>query len=297
MRTYLILTIFTFFLIPEIQAQDFYSVIAENGLIVRAKPNVKSERIGKFYCGEPVELIQKTNIKIEINDDGRKVEGNWYLVVSKSREMSELKGYVFSGFLLKNNDAWNIGWGCNTDKIVCSAEFSTKNTDVTIYNFQLDGNEVENKKKDTLVLYEAVFNEVGDKLLKIKPKKKYKKIEVYATVIETLNDWGETKNEDGIVPKWNGSKPYTKLEATNNFYYRVPIIKYDKIREATAKKLNLERAPNWDEVGEGWWVPRYKYKGLIVPYEIKSVLFKIITTDLNNKVAIDYVEIVLSYGC
>jgi len=88
-------------LIPKIQEQEFYSVIAENGLIVRANPDVKSERIGKFYCGEPLELVDKTNVKLEINYSGKKIEGNWYLVNSKSRETSELKGYVFCNLLFK----------------------------------------------------------------------------------------------------------------------------------------------------------------------------------------------------
>ncbi|MCH2192915.1 hypothetical protein [Kordia sp.] len=86
------------------------------------------------------------------------------------------------------------------------------------------------------------------------------------------------------MPKWKGSQPYKKMEPTNAFFYRIRITNYDDIRESTVKKLNLERAPNWEEVGEGWWVPIYKYKGLIVPYEIKSVLLKVVTTDANGTV-------------
>ena len=177
-----------------------------------------------------------------------------------------------------------MGWGCDSCKIVCSSEFSSKYTDFTTYNFQSEEAREESKNKDTLLSYEEVFYEVGNKLFKIKSKKNIKKTEVYSTVVEALNSWGETKNEDGIVPKWKGSQPYKKMEPTNAFFYRIRITNYDDIRESTVKKLNLERAPNWEEVGEGWWVPIYKYKGLIVPYEIKSVLLKVVTTDANGTV-------------
>lgn len=56
------------------------------------------------------------------------------------------------------------------------------------------------------MLHEAIFNEISDKLLKIKPQKELKKIEIYYTRIETLNDWGSTKNSDSIIPKWKGNK-------------------------------------------------------------------------------------------
>jgi uncharacterized protein YgiM (DUF1202 family) len=279
------------------QGQEFYYVIAENGLIVREKPNSKSKRIGKLYSGEPVELIENTNIELEIKENNKIIKGKWYFVVSQTRSMSELKGYVFSGYLLKYHKHWNAGGGCDNYEIVCKSEFSTKSSDFSIYNVQTADYGNASKKKDTLLLYEEGFNEIGDKLLKIKPKENYKNIEVFYTTIETLNDWGETKNSDGIVPKWKGNKPYIKLEPTNDFYYRLPVIDYVKIREATAKKLNLTRSPDWDYLGEGWWYARYKYKGIIVPYEIKSVLIKIITTDIEDNVRTEFVEIELSYGC
>ena len=68
-----------------------------------------------------------------------------------------------------------MGWGCDSCKIVCSSEFSSKYTDFTTYNFQSEEAREESKNKDTLLSYEEVFYEVGNKLFKIKSKKKYKK--------------------------------------------------------------------------------------------------------------------------
>lgn len=110
----------------RVNGQEYFSVIAENGLVVRTEPKANSERVGKLYCGEPVELIKKTNIKLQLKDNGKLIKGEWYLVESKSRTLEILKGYVFSGYLLKNNDKWNIGWTCANNKIVCSSKITTK---------------------------------------------------------------------------------------------------------------------------------------------------------------------------
>lgn len=170
-----------------------------------------------------------------------------------------------------------------------------QNTNCEIFNFKIEDFKVS--KKDTLVLQEIVFNEIGDKLLKVKPKNNHRNIEVYYTRIETLNDWGNTKNNEGIIPKWKGNAPFIKLKVTNEFFYRIPTTDYENVRESTAQKLNLKRAPNWKDVGEGWWIPRYIYRGLIVPYEIESIILKIVTTDSNNEIKTEYIKIKLSYGC
>ncbi|MFK7750729.1 MAG: SH3 domain-containing protein [Kordia sp.] len=290
MKNKLIILSFLLLLVTEVFAQDFYSVIAENGLVVRDKPNLNAERIGKFHCGTSIKLIENTGIDLQVNDNKKQILGKWFLVTSKSG----VKGYVFSGYLLKKEHQWNVGFTCDEGLLVCSTKFSIKKNSFEIFNFQIEAQET---KKDTLLLHEAVFNEIGDKLLKIKPRNDLKKIEVYYTRLETLNDWGSIKNSDSIIPKWKGNKPFIKLKAANDIFYRIPTTDYDKVRELTAVEMNLERSPDWDNVGEGWWIPRYMYKGVIAPYEIKSILLKIITTDIHNKTEVSYIEIVMSYGC
>jgi len=291
---YSLITLFTLFSVLTVNSQSFYSVIAENGLIVRKKPAENSERLGKFFCGESVELVEKTKVQSSITHLTKTLEGYWYLVKSTSRTTTELKGYVYSRFLLKNRTGWDIGVTCNDHKIVCSTKLSTEHTELELFNFQIEEQE---KHVDTLIIHEAVFNEIGDKLLNIKPKEPSSKVDVFYTRIETLNDWGTAKNNEGQILKWKGNKPFTQLDAANESFYRIPLTDYENVREATAKELDLERAPNWDYVGEGWWIPRYEYKGIIAPYEIKSVLLKILVTDVNNDTRTEYIEIRLSYGC
>lgn len=288
--TVLIITSVIFSFLP-IFGQEFYSVIAENGLNVRNKPDLNSKLLGKFSCGEDLILLQKTDTELTLVDNEIEVTGYWYKMTSKT----DLTGFVFSYYLLQKNESpvgrlnWNDQFGNN------NTHLTTKNFDITIYNFQVEG--FKEKHKDTLILFEEVFNEIGDKLVRIEPQKNMK-IEVYYSYLETLNNWGSAKDSIGYIPKWSDIAPYIKLKKHNNFFYRIPPTEYEKIRETTAKKMNLQRSPDWENSGEGYWYPRYIYKGIVVPYEIKSVLFKIVTTDSNtNKSETKHMEIILSHGC
>jgi hypothetical protein len=70
---------------------------AENGLLVRQKPDRLSQRIGKLQFGEKVQIIERTKRKISIRDNGNTIEARWYKI--SSMKDSSLSGYVFSGYL------------------------------------------------------------------------------------------------------------------------------------------------------------------------------------------------------
>ena len=69
-------------------------VTAKSGLLCREKPNGKV--IHKFSYGTEVEIIDRTDIELTINDDGKTITGNW---VEVRIENSNKTGYVFDGFL------------------------------------------------------------------------------------------------------------------------------------------------------------------------------------------------------
>lgn len=70
---------------------------AENGLLVRIKPEASSSILGKLEFGEKVQIIERTNQKLTVIDNENKIEARWYKITSL-RDRS-LKGYVFSGYL------------------------------------------------------------------------------------------------------------------------------------------------------------------------------------------------------
>ena len=69
---------------------------APNGLVIRDSPNLNSNRIGKLDYGTRVMIIDKTNITLEIKDEGKIITGKW----TKVKDLINNQiGYVFSGFL------------------------------------------------------------------------------------------------------------------------------------------------------------------------------------------------------
>lgn len=97
MKQLLLLLILSY--INLIFAQNTVYVSAENGLIVRDDANKNANRIGKFAYAEALEVLEKTETYLEIIDNGKTIEGQWYKVTGKSIHNVALSGYVFSGFL------------------------------------------------------------------------------------------------------------------------------------------------------------------------------------------------------
>ena len=87
--------------------QDYY-VSAKGGLNVREAPNSKSKKVATLLYGQNVTIESETGIKLTINDTDKEtgitkvVEGEWVEVIFGTN----LKGYVFDGFLRKNSSSF-----------------------------------------------------------------------------------------------------------------------------------------------------------------------------------------------
>ncbi|AUC76280.1 SH3 domain-containing protein [Olleya sp. Bg11-27] len=76
-----------------------YKVFAKNGLIIRDRP--EGNPIGKFDYGDVIEIIEKTAIEMDYEEEAYvTIEGYWYKT-SFFDKTSNIKqqGYVFSGYL------------------------------------------------------------------------------------------------------------------------------------------------------------------------------------------------------
>lgn len=93
----ILLTFILFFFTMNINAQEYF-VNAESGLNVRETANLNSKRIGKLIHKEKVEILEKGTNKISIVDENKELYGFWFKIKSKN-----ISGYVFSGFLTKDN--------------------------------------------------------------------------------------------------------------------------------------------------------------------------------------------------
>lgn len=74
----------------DIIMKDYYSVMANPGLLMRASPSSSGEKIMLIPFGEKVKALRKTDIATKVEG----VQGFWYLVEYKGKQ-----GYVFGGFL------------------------------------------------------------------------------------------------------------------------------------------------------------------------------------------------------
>lgn len=94
MRT---ITSFVFlFISVVVLGQDRLYVNANNGLIIRAEPSPKGQRIGKLDYGTAVQLLQKTSHELTIKDGQETISGNWV----KVRDSDNYReGFVFDGYL------------------------------------------------------------------------------------------------------------------------------------------------------------------------------------------------------
>ena len=86
---------------------DYY-VSAKGGLNVRETPAAKAKKVATILYGQKVTIESKTGVKLTINDTDKKtgitkvIEGEWLEITSGEK----IRGYVFNGFLKKNESSF-----------------------------------------------------------------------------------------------------------------------------------------------------------------------------------------------
>ena len=86
---------------------DYY-VSAKGGLNVREAPEAKAKKVATLLYGQKVTIESKTGVKLTLNDTDKKtgilktIDGEWVEVIFGTN----LKGYVFDGFLRKNSSSF-----------------------------------------------------------------------------------------------------------------------------------------------------------------------------------------------
>ena len=88
-----------FFAFSVAQAQDIQYVTAENGLVIREQPNQGATKIGILDYGTAVEIIEHTNLHLDVKDNNTKVSGKWVKIKGPAVGEYFEDGYVFNGYL------------------------------------------------------------------------------------------------------------------------------------------------------------------------------------------------------
>lgn len=239
MRTILICTLmllgFTYS-----SAQDIKYVSAENGLVIREKPDRGSNRLGLLEFGTVLEVSELTNLKLDIIDNGRKLSGEWVKVRSVDAYEFFNEGYVFSGFL--------------TEKVL-QKRFKTKYDEFTVMLDGITQKEPKNELEDfdNIMFYEINEDEsfFGASLM-VKHHKQFASIEVYQKHENSIAISDDSSHCDKI--KWqhfySSWKPLRALSKNRHFAIQ-------PITEKEAKRfidVNVEELKNVvDETcGESW---------------------------------------------
>ena len=105
-------TILIIFTSLTMYGQDHYFITAENGLNVRAGSNLSSKKVAKIPFGMLVEKIADTENELVISDNEKQIKGkfvkikynNYPYLVSEEKETFKREGYVFDGYLKKQNN-------------------------------------------------------------------------------------------------------------------------------------------------------------------------------------------------
>ncbi|MFK7749839.1 MAG: SH3 domain-containing protein [Kordia sp.] len=281
----------------ESNAQNYFSVIAKNGLSIREKPSLKSKRIGKLEAGKDVVLIAKSGKKLSVTDDDQIINGEWYEVEGTNENP---QGYVFSGYLLAKKENPNTNIGCE-NRIPCHSTISFEKFDLKIYNYQVQENPT--KKQDTIQVFEYVFNEIGDKLLQILPKQKKDSIVVSYMVVENINEqYDYRKVESSDFEEWNknsvhwkGQEPFVTIKNNLNFF-RIPKTEYEQ-KEVLRKQNFKLKDTLIDLSGESSNIATLIYKGKPCTYGLGPVIIRIELYTENGEKSVRFLVVVLSYGC
>ena len=253
-------------------SQDYAYVNADSGLTVRERPDIGASKLGKLMYNEAVEVIEKTDVKLVVIDQGNKVSGEWVKI--KMNGYQDLKGYVFNGFLSENKLA----------KIVniklAEADIHIKN--LSIYN---DDELLDLTTKKTLNIGIHVKNTPGKKTIEVK-NNNYKSVKILQRYQNTLNIIGEDLRCD--LSEWKQYesewKPIKKINNT-----RFQTLTYT---EADAKQfvpISIEdlKAIVTEKCGEDWSKRIDKISNINqfpINVDTNQVFLKFILTDLDDNV-------------
>ncbi|WP_298546510.1 SH3 domain-containing protein [uncultured Aquimarina sp.] len=280
------------------QSQTYYTVAATSGLTVRNEPSIDSEKLGKFPPGEHLELIEDTGKFLSIVDNDLAVNGNWFKVKRMNHNWDKkpaLTGYVFSGYLLKNESRpYNPSDAIATE----NSTLKFKNFNVTFYFYEIDTRYEDYNvvKNDTMYVYENVFNDLNDKLIRIESNEKIDRVELFYTFKEKVWEYGMDALNEKKYYTWKGNSPFKELSLTRQMTL-FPKIAYEKIESSRQLNLKLKDTLVHYPGEMGGTTATMSYNGKPCVHAIPETILKIVLYHNNGTKEIKYININLSYGC
>ena len=151
------------------KAQEIRYVNADNGLFLRDNPSQNSKRIDKLVYGTQLEVIQRTNLKLDIQDSNEVISGEWVKVSCTNDIHNNRTGYVFNGFLTE--EKLKKRFSINFEDF--SMEFDNLSAEI------IGNSQISTQTSHAIDAIIELGETVENKTLHIKHHSKYKKIEVF----------------------------------------------------------------------------------------------------------------------
>ncbi|WP_299891511.1 SH3 domain-containing protein [uncultured Lacinutrix sp.] len=218
--------------------QDYAYVTADSGLTIREQPDVNASKIGKLLYNEGVEVLENTNIKLVVIDEGKKVSGEWTKV--KLNEYNNNIGYVFNGYLSSKKEA----------KII---NIKFPEVDILIKNLAIydDDNLLSFVEKDTLALGVHKEYTPGVKRITLK-NNKYKSVKILqrfensVSIIDEhkrcdLTEWQHYYSDWKPIKKINSSR-FETLRYTEDEWQQFIPVAIEELKTAALEHCNKDLA-------------------------------------------------------
>ncbi len=277
------------FALSVAQAQDIQYVFAENGLVVREKPNQGAIKVGLLDYGSAVEVLEHTNLNLDVIDNNKKVSGKWVKI--KGRENDEFfeEGYVFNGFL--------------TDKKI-EAPLKIPFEAFTVFVDKLAAHSQiieEDSNENSMAYYIDLGTTPEDRYIKVKHHQEYRSIEVFQRHQNSISISNEGPHCDLLDYKhFNSSwKPLVKYPNSNNIFKIIVINPedYNKFIEVNMEELK-EHVKN--HCGEKW-AKLMETSRSVNDYPIgvtmSQIQLKIVMTDIDGYKTEKIIVFELPMGC
>ncbi len=159
--------LFSILIVTFSYSQTTLYVSADNGLYAREAPSRAANIITKLNYGTKVDVVEQTNLNIDVLDKGNKISGQW-VKINAYTNYNYIEGYVFNGYLTE-------------EKLKPRFRATFENFKVTVDDLLTITTEDGEKtiEKDTVHYEVELGYSPEDKSIIIKPTIHYKKIEVF----------------------------------------------------------------------------------------------------------------------
>ena len=270
------------------QAQDIQYVHAENGLVVREKPSQGAIKVGLLDYGTAVEIIEHTNLMLDVKDKNEKVTGEWVKVRGLKDYEFFKEGYVFNGFLTE-------------EKI--EEPLKVKYDAFTLYvdELQTDVEGVrEIESPDNKVFTLKVGATPEDRYIKVKHHQEYRTIQVFQRHKNSISISNEGPHCDLKAYKhyYSSWKPL-KMVSSSNVFKTIAYKAKDHKRFVNVDMGEL-KAYVKDNCGEDWGKlieTSKSIKDANIDVGVSEVQLRVLMTDIDGHKTERIIVFEVPMGC